>query len=92
VEEIAKVPVYWATCTTARGKLLAIGGENSDKSSSNTVYVYNNATDSWDIITYMSVGRSYPMVATLPRNKVMIVGGFTNPLRKTDTVEFAIFL
>ena len=90
--KIAKVPVYWATCTTARGKLLAIGGENSDKSSSNTVYVYNNATDSWDIITYMSVGRSYPMVATLPRNKVMIVGGFTNPLRKTDTVEFAIFL
>lgn len=69
--------------------LLAIGGENSEKSSSNAVYVYNTATDSWDIIT---VGRSYPMVATLPRNKVMIVGGFTNPLRKTDTVEFAIFL
>ena len=48
-------------------------------------------TDSWDIISNIPTVRYGCMVAVLPTNEMMVVGGFTSSLfsSSTDIIEIA---
>ena len=80
------LPVYSATCAAVDGQLLAVGGkqllEEGTKNSS-AIYAYNPTENSWSIRCHMKTARSC-LVAALPDNKLMVVGGYTQGLGLHD--------
>ena len=71
------VPVTDSTCVTLNGQLVAVGGRDSDGNYSNNIYSYNTRSNSWEVISHMPTPRSWCLVAVLPGNKLMVVGGET---------------
>ena len=86
---IKDLPVKRSTCVTLNGQLLAVGGEDSDGKSTNNIYTYNTATNSWDIISQMHIARRNCLVTVLPGNRLMVVGGLTTQLAQCNEVEIA---
>ena len=87
---ISDVPVYQSTCAAVNGELVAVGGYDKGKTTS-AVYKYDPTTNSWDIISNVPTARYWCLVAVLPTNEMMVVGGNTsNSIRSTtDKVEVA---
>ena len=85
---IADTPVIRSTCASLRGQLLAVGGDDSDEKETTAIHAYNTTTNSWEIISHMATPRSSCLVAVLPHNELMVVGGFACG-GSTDAVEFA---
>ena len=90
--EVASLPVE-STCASLNGQLIAVGGWDSDnKKTTNSVYAYDPATDRWDVISTMPTARRDCLVAVLPGNQLMVVGGYTDShCNETDKVEVARF-
>ena len=85
--------VLGATCVSLNGCLLAIGGQDRRVSASHgqtAVHMYDPATNSWTIISHMSIARSLCYAAVLPDNQLVVVGG--TPWFDNDFVEIATFL
>jgi len=86
--QVADLPVHHSTCATLCGQLLAVGGNDNDDTTA--IHQYNVATDSWEVISHMPTARSEPLVAVLPGNKLMVVGGFDTVVENViDIVEIA---
>ena len=83
---ITDIPFKRSTCAAVNGELVAIGGEDTEYKSIAAVHKYNPTTDSWDIISNMPTARHFCLVAVLPTNEMMVVGGYTNTY-DTDKVE-----
>ena len=86
--QLADTPVTLSTCASLQGQLLAVGGEDLDDEEANTIHTYNTTTNSWEVIGHMATPRSQCLVAVLPYNTLMVVGGYT-PDGLTDSVEIA---
>ena len=87
---VANLPVRFSGCATLGGQLLAVGGcVISFQNHSTAIHQYNPATNSWEVISNMPTARSYPLVAVLPGNKLMVVGGYTDTISESDIVEIA---
>ena len=91
--EVASLPVTRSTCSSLNGQLIAVGGEDShNRKTTNSVYAYDPTTDRWDVISTMPTARYRCLVAVLPGNQLMVVGGWTDiTYTKTDKVEVATF-
>ena len=87
--QLADTPVILSACASLRGRLLAVGGKDSDKKLTTDIHAYNTATNSWEIISHMATPRFRCLVAVLPRNELMVVGGYTTRNKQTDSVEIA---
>ena len=89
--KLADLPVTGSTCVTFCGQLLAVGGADSARKPTTTVYMYNPSTNSWNVISHMTTARIRPFAAVLPDNQLMVVGGAIDkkavPTR-SDSVEF----
>ena len=86
-QTIDDLPVKCSTFVTLKGQLLAVGGEDSDETINN-IYSYNTKTNSWEVISHMPTPLCWCLVAVLPGNKLMVVGG-ENSTGYTDEVEVA---
>ena len=87
---LADTPVYLFTCTSLHGRLLAVGGRDSDNKKTTAIHMYNTTTNSWEVISHMTTPRSDCLVAVLPHNELMVVGGFTpDSFTGTNSVEIA---
>ena len=87
--KVAYLPVVkHSTAVTLRGKLLAIGGEDSKIQPTTAVRMYQPTTNSWEIISHMTTPRSDCLAAVLPDNQLMVMGGWITDDRKCDSVEF----
>ena len=87
--QVADLPVRSSSCANLCGQLLAVGGcDNSFQNYSTAIHQYNPATNSWEVISHMPTARSYPLVAVLPGNKLMVVGGETG-FAQSDIVVIA---
>ena len=84
---VADVPAYWSTCASVNGQLLAVGGE--DYKATSAIYKYNQRTNTWDHISDMPTARYMCLVAVLPTNEMMAVGGWVSPFSITEQVEIA---
>ena len=71
---IADVPVYQSTCAAVNGELVAVGGENTETTSA--IYKYAPTTNSWDVISDIPTARYRCLVAVLPTNEMMAIGGY----------------
>jgi len=84
-DTIPNVPVYNAMCATVGGQLLAVGGKQSKGTkNSSAIYAYNPTEKTWSIKCHMKIPRSFCLVAALPSNKLVIVGGFVQGLSLHD--------
>ena len=91
---VARFPVVRSTCASLNGQLIAVGGSDSyNKKTTNSVYAYDPTTDRWDVISTMSTARDHCLVAVLPGNQLIVVGGFTGGTTNsmTDKVDVATF-
>ena len=86
---VASLPVRSSTCASLCGQLLAVGGTDDAKNRTTAVHQYDPAMDSWEVISHMSIPRSSALIAVLPGNKLMVVGGWISGSEETDTVEIA---
>ena len=84
---IADLPVEHSTLVTLNGQLLAVGGQDY-RNKTNNVYSYNRETNSWEVISHMPTPRYQCLVAVLPHNELMVVGGWTTS-GDTDKIEIA---
>ena len=85
--QLADTPVILSTCASLRGRLLAVGGKDSDGEATTAIHMYNATTNSWEVISHMTTPRRQCLVAVLPHNELMVVGGFTP--YETDSIEIA---
>ena len=86
--QLADTPVTLSTCASLHGRLLAVGGRDSDGKETTAIHMYNTTTNSWEVISHMATPRCRCSVAVLPHNELMVVGGIT-PDDKTNSVEIA---
>ena len=86
--QLADTPVTFSTCASLQGQLLAVGGKDSDDKETTAIHMYNRTTNSWEVISHMATPRENCLVAVLPHNELMVVGGGT-PDGTTDSVEIA---
>ena len=93
----ADLPLYYSDCVSLCGHLLAIGGSGhashdrklSKETGSKAVYAYRPTTNSWEVISEISVARYDCFAVVVPTtNELMVVGG-RSKLNSTDSVEFA---
>ena len=94
--QLADTPVTFSTCASLHGQLLAVGGFDSDHKVTTAIHMYDTTTNSWEVISHMTSPRYQCLVAVLPHNELIVVGGFTPVLNfivvighKTDSVEIA---
>ena len=86
---VAAPPVTLTACVSIRGRLLAIGGRDPYNKPTTDVHMYNPTTNSWEVISHMETPRYDCIAAVLPRNQLMVVGGYISAYGTTDSVEFA---
>jgi serine/threonine protein kinase len=84
-KEITAPPVTETTSVSIHGRLLAIGGRDSDEQPTTGVHMYNPTTDSWEVISHMGTPRWRCIAAVLPNNQLMVVGGMTGKMYNTNT-------
>ena len=82
---VADVPAYWFTCAAVNEQLLAVGGHKATAA----VHKYNQRTNTWDHISDMPTARYDCLVAVLPTNEMMAVGGRLSYGSITNRVEIA---
>ena len=87
--QLADTPVTLSTCTSLQGQLLAVGGEGSDGKETTAIHTYNTTTNSWEVISYMTIPRCRCSVAVLPHNQLMVGGGLTPYKTNTNSVKIA---
>jgi N-acetylneuraminic acid mutarotase len=91
---VADAPAYCSTCAAVNGELLAIGGLDKDDKLSSAIHKYNPTTNSWDLISNMPTARHNSLVAVLPTNEMMVVGGNIKLIHvgsSIDVIEIANF-
>ena len=86
--QLADTPVTLSTCASVHGQLLAVGGKDSDGKETTAIHMYNTTTNSWEVISHMTIPQYECLVAVLPHNELMVVGGCIAGA-KTDYVEIA---
>ncbi len=72
-KKVISLPVSSSSLVTVNGHLLAVGGQNTNDDLTFNIYQYIN--ESWTVVGHMTSPRSKPLIAILPGNKLMVVGG-----------------
>ena len=87
--KVTAPPVTLTACVSILGRLLTIGGVDSNIKSTTDVYMYNPDSDSWEVISHMATPRYHCFAAVLSNNQLIVVGGYSAILFETDSVELA---
>ena len=85
---IDELPVNGSTSVTLNGKILAVGGHDSERGCTSAVYSYNTEANSWEVISHMPTPRSWCLLTVLPGEKLMVLGGVGG---FKDYIEIATF-
>ena len=90
--KLANIPVqHRASLTTLTGQVLAIGGKDRLGSGTPTGAIHrcDRHTNSWSVIGEMPTPRYHPLVAVLPSNELIVVGGMDARGRSSNINEIA---
>ena len=86
---VADAPAYLSTCAAVNGQLLVVGGRDGLLLAA--IHKYDQRTNTWDHISDMPSARYMCLVAVLPTNEIMAVGGRLSSGSETDIVEIPSF-
>ena len=89
--EIVELPVDRSSLISLQDQLLAIGGKSGDDATSE-VRQYDATTNSWSVIRHIRMKLCHSLVAVLPNNTVMVVGGYGQDHKNKDHVEIGSFV
>ena len=89
-QSVADIPHYFSTCVTLCGQLVAVGG-GVPGNDTTAIITYDRETGSWQTICNMLTARCWTLVAVLPNNKMMVVGGVVGGA-ECNVVEIATVL
>jgi N-acetylneuraminic acid mutarotase len=91
---VADLPVKYSNAVSLHGRLLIIGGWDSEGKRTTAVHMYQPTTDSWEVICHMTTPRTQCLSAVLPDNQLMVVGGTTTGTggKESDSIEFGTVL
>ena len=81
------LPVTRSTLITLGVHLLAIGGRDDSGRDTADVHCYDTHTDSWQVVSKMKNKRHLCLAAVLPEDCLLVVGGYSDFLKSTDSVE-----
>ena len=84
---ISSLPVARSTLASFNGQVLAIGGKDDSENRTTNVYRYYPKTNSWRVINQMKNKRSSCLAVTLPEGHIIVVGGHSLGINRTDSVE-----
>ena len=84
---VTDVPTTRSTCAAVNGHLLSVGGLDAQSRKTSAIYEYNSSINSWELISNMPTPQYDRLVAVLPNNEIMVVGGCTT--FKVDKVDIA---
>ena len=87
--KLADTPFSFSPCVSLHGRLLIVGGFISDDEESNAIHAYNTTTNTWEVISHMATPRHQSLVAVLPHNQLVVVGGDSLADDGDDSVEIA---
>ena len=87
--KLADTPFSFSPCVSLHGRLLIVGGYISDDEESNAIHAYNTVNNSWGVISHMATPRHQSLVAVLPHNQLVVVGGSILASGGDDSVEIA---
>ena len=90
--KLADLPVKRSTCESFCGQVLVIGGRMDTGEYSTAVHKYDSTTNSWEIISHMTIGRCNCFTAVLPDNRLMAVGGLTVGSGANNTCTYSVEL
>lgn len=91
-EKIADLPVCRSTCVTFRGKLAAVGGRMRNDHHSNSLYIYNPTTKTWNAVADMLSMRSECFAAVVNDRKVVVAGGWMEDKKPANSMEIGEIL
>ena len=83
--QLANTPFYTTSCVAVGNRLVAVGGRNSDRTPLSAVHEFDAASNSWHIIGRMQTARYGCLLAVLPGDRVLIVGGTTRSSLTNET-------
>ena len=90
---MADAPLLFSTCTTLCGQLFTFGGNTSASQNnpfpSDNVYTHDPSRNTWKLVSNLKTPQFKSLVAALPGNELMVVGGITDTGFNTDAVEMA---
>ena len=91
-EEIAKTPHHRMGCIALDGKLVVASGLSAEDRVTQSVHVLDPVSRKWSEIGKMAASRSSCSLVSLGKGKMMVVGGYVNPLNwmtslTTDVME-----
>ena len=89
---VADLSVNRSTAVNLHGRLLAIGGQDSEDKSTTAVCMYQPTTNSWEVISHMITPKYCCLSAVLPDIQLMVVGGMTTGDKMCDSVEFGTII
>ena len=89
-QQIVNTPSLWCTLVSQGGHLLALGGQDSYKSCSQTIYTYVPGYNLWATAGNMRHKRSATLAAVLSDGTLVAVGGFTKRNEVTNAAEVII--
>ena len=84
----ATPPVTNAPYLSILGQLLVVGGSDLDSGKPTTaIHMYSSITDSWKVISHMTIPRQRCIASVLPNNyQLMVVGGETDSVELGDKI------
>ena len=86
-------PSQQYTLTTLKDRILAVGGHGRDRfDSTEAIYCYDVATNSWSAIGKMLGPRYDAQAAVLPSNKLVVVGGLVRPSFAHPSIDIGTVL
>ena len=83
-EAVPNVPVKWCTLASVCGRPVAVGGHTKPDTTS-AIHLYDG--EKWMCIGHMATARKDSIVAVLPEDKMLVVGGLIQGKEITDVVE-----
>ena len=84
---VTDIPTTRSTCAAVNGHLLSVGGMDAQNRKTSAIYEYNSSINSWKLVSNMLTPQYNRLVAVLPNNEIMVVGGCTT--FKVDKVDIA---
>ena len=92
-QRLKDLPAPHGSIVAMDGRILAIGGKSSQNTANratNTVWEFMRDLKSWKPVSHMNADRWMPIVAALPRDRILVVGGLAK-WNKINSAEMAHF-
>lgn len=87
--DVVATPTYSPTGIVVGKELLAVGGYDQQGVDTTSIFHFQQFSRTWKIISNMNIACNKPLVANLPRGKLMVVGGSTKINCMTTAVQTA---